>query len=202
MFGLAAVAAVAAMAFIGASSASATSTVLCSENVLVCPAAKKIEHATVTGLSTNALLLTNVANVKCTHSVISGTVLLLASPLVGHISLIDFTGCTESIFGSKCTVTTNNAGLLNLLKTAPNTGTLSAEGAEALVNCSTIGLHCVYGNPTTSLSVKGSEGTGLASITATGVALPKLKGGLFCPETSFWDATYTVTTPDPVYIAE
>lgn len=201
-FGLAVICSAVTMAFIGASVASATSTVLCKENILVCPLGQKIEHATVTGLSTNSLLLTNFANVKCTHSIISGTALLLASPLVGHISLIDFTGCTESIFNSKCTVVTNNAGLLKLLKTGPNAGSLSAEGAEALVNCSTIGLHCVYGNPVAAINVTGSIGTALATVSVNGLVLPIRPGGTFCPEKSFWDATYTILTPDPVYIAE
>lgn len=202
MFGLAALAMLTAMAFIGTSSAPATATVLCKVSELVCPVSQKIEHANFTSLSTDLLLLTNISNVKCTHSIISGTALLLANPLVIHISLVDLTGCAETIFGSKCTVTTNNAGLLKLLKTGPNVGTLAMEGIELLFNCSTIGLHCAYGNPTSSLAFKGSEGTGLASISASGVVLPKLKGSFFCPEASFLDATYTVTTPDPAYIAE
>lgn len=202
MFGLAAVAAVSATAFIGASSASATSTVFCSENVLVCPAAKKIEHATFTALSTSPFFSNAVANMSCTHTVFSGNVLLLANPLVGHVSLWDFTGCSESIFGSKCTIATNNSWLFYILKIGPNKGTLSMEGAEMLINCSSIGFHCIYGNPTTSLSVAGSVGTALAAVVATSVTLPKKGGGFFCPETSSLSATYTVTTPDPVYIAE
>jgi len=202
MFGLAALAAVAAMAFVGVTSASATNTVLCKANELTCEATNKIEHATVTGLSTNATLLSSLATVLCDHSIVSGKVLLLANPLVGHIEKITFTICEEDTFGTECTVTTNNAGLLKLLKTGANAGSLTAEGAEALVSCPEIGLHCNYGNPTTSLAVAGSQGTALAVITATKVKLPEIGNKFFCPNESFWDATYTVTTPDPVYIAE
>jgi len=202
MFGLAALAAVAAMAFVGVTSASATNTVLCKNNAnLVCETANKIEHATVTWLATNSTFLSSLANVLCTHSIISGKVLLLANPLVGHIELIDFTTCEEDTFGTECTVNTNNAGLLKLLKTGPNAGSLHTEGAEFLVDCPEIGLHCVYGFPITAIGVAGSVGTALAIMTVSNAQVVK-KRGFFCPNETRWDATYSVTTPDPVYIAE
>lgn len=105
MLGLVTVVAVAAMAFIGASSAMAMNTALCSSNeggALACSAGKQ-----VTGLHTVAsdlVFLTNVGNVLCKESLMELNVLGLGAPQVTHLTKLTWTGCSAG--GTACTITT------------------------------------------------------------------------------------------------
>jgi hypothetical protein len=205
MFGLAAIAAIAAMAFMGVSTASATSTVLCSEHpfdseagsLKPCPTDKKLEHVHVEGKAGLTLLKGEggiSVHIICHSSTILGTALLLGSPLVGHVSVLSFNECLD------CTVTVNDqVGLLKLLKTALNLGTVEAEGFAVSVDC---GIECEYGGTVTAgLHAEGSTSSSdLGEISANAAELKK-KGGFFCPTTSLWTSNYQIQLPDPVYIA-
>jgi hypothetical protein len=205
LFGLAAIAAVAAMALMGASSAMATSTVLCKVNELKCPAGSEITgHIEAT--ATNPVLLNSVTNVTCKKSTILGNALGLANPLVGHLELVDFTEDCLTEGKTACTVTATELGLLLLLKTGPNHGNLIVHNTQVNVKCGFI-INCTYSLPlTTELLVLGSKTplnttTSLALIHATEEVLNNSGGG-FCPETSKWDALYSVQLPHEVFIAE
>jgi hypothetical protein len=199
MFGLAAIAAVAAMAFVAASSASATSTVLCKVNQLVCPAGEEYAGS-VSALAESPVLLTDLGEVLCDHSVIAGTALGLATPLLGHITLIDFTGnCHIGVTG--CTITTKKLGTLLLLKTGTNVGTAEAHNNEVLVNCAGV-IHCVYGGLFTAEALGYNDTTEQLALIHAKKAAVKQLSGLLCPKEALWDALYTVTSPHKVYISE
>ncbi len=205
MFGLAAIAAVAAMAFVGASSATAQTTVLCDQDInLACAAGHALTGPVhIEALAENPQLLTSFGNVHCEHSIILGsTNNTLASPLAGTVTSLSFTGCLELTFNTSCTATQVSGGTSLLLKTAANLGTLESHGSQVNVTCSKIGLNCTYGGLPV-LHVQGSqllagEPTDLAIATAN-TTLTKT-GGTFCPSTSTWEAEYEVLLPDPLFI--
>jgi len=205
MLGIAAIAALASMAFLGASSASATSTVLCKVDTdLVC-AGGNIYTGHVEGKATNPQLTSSFGNVHCESSTILGNVLGLGNPLVGHNELISFTNCLELTFNTKCTVTTEELGLQLLLKTADNLGTLNVDNIKVRLNCASLGLNCVYTKPATALHAVGSTlplgASSLGKITATAVTLENTGGG-FCPASSKWTATYTISLPHEIFIKQ
>jgi len=202
MLGIAAIAAVAAMAFLGASSASATSTTLCTTNVLVCPAGNQLPNNThVEGLAVNPELLSSLGTIKCNHSIILGKTTNgpLANPLVGSISLIDFTG-NCNLGGTPCTVATTSLGTLLLLKTGVNHGTAQSHNNNVLVECGAF-THCVYGGLPTLLAHGFTDPSTLATIEANAVELSRISGFL-CPSTSKWDAKYSIVLPHKFYIAQ
>jgi hypothetical protein len=208
MFGLTAIAAVVAMAFVGASSALANGeTVLCKENVTPCPAGKKVENEIIKALAEDSvmhplLLNTSSVDVLCLVSHIQGKVLVLANPQVAHLEALEWLNCSTdgSAAHTNCTVTTITLGLLLLLRTGANVGTLESHGTEVLVEC--VGLHCVYGGLP---SLPATGGTTLAGgtkgkVEANNVVLTKISG-LFCPTTSEWRALYFITSPEHTYIS-
>jgi hypothetical protein len=197
--GIVAVSAIAVMATVGVSSATATSTILCKVNQLVCPAADEYTgHFEM--LATNPTLLSSVGDLVCERSTILGNALSLASPLVGHLELIDFTGnCHIGL--TSCTITTKALGLVLLLKTGPNVGSLESHGNNVLLNCAGI-LHCVYGGLFSTTALGYNDATEeLATVHTNEVSLPKVSG-LLCPERGNWDALYKVLLPHKIYISE
>lgn len=209
MFGLAALAAVAAMAFMGASSASATSTVLCKENVLNCPAAQQYTGH-IEGLAVNPKLTTSLGTVECEHSVILGDALGLSGlhetggthvwlPQVTHIKEkkdISFTGNCH-VGATPCDIETQKTGLLLLLKTGVNVGTLESHDNEVLVNCGIV-IHCVYGG-LISTNALGSTATTLGEVHANTTV--QALSGLLCPAQATWNALYKIVLPHVLYIA-
>jgi hypothetical protein len=199
MFGIAAIAAIAMMAAVGVSIATATSTVFCKVNQLVCPPGEEYTGHTE-GLATNPVFLTSVGNVECEHSVILGNTLGLANPLTVHIELIDFTGkCHLGI--TNCSTATKTVGTILLLKVGTNEGITESHGNSWLINCPGI-LHCVYGGLFKFEALGYSDANeGLGTIHTNAVALPKISG-LLCPEITRWDALYKIILPHKFYIAE
>jgi hypothetical protein len=203
MFGLAAIAAVAAMAFIGASSASAQATALCTSDAsLVCvsPYTGHIE-----GVASTPRLLTNLTNITCENSVILGNALGLASASNGtaqltHIELIDFTGNCKTELGNGCTFTTTALGLADLLKTGPNEGTLTSLGNEVRMVCVGV-INCTLGGEPTGAAVGASLPLSTSSLGTITVSEAPLTGkGPLCPEVAKWDANYAITLPHELFI--
>jgi hypothetical protein len=207
--------AVAAMAVIGVSSAMATNTVLCEENVLVCPAGKKLEHVHIEGLALNPELSGKffgiTGTIKCEHSVFLGKALLLAAPLVVHIELIDFTGNCHILgpfINEPCAEFKSEAlGLLDVLKTAPNLGQATSLGTTIKMHCGGL-INCVLGGEP-AFHALGSEGalssSSLGSLTSpTGGAVVSNISGSVCPEggSSRWTAKYSILLPHQAFIAE
>lgn len=57
--------------------------------------------------------------------------------------------------------------------------------------------HCIYGDGKFGTLTAGAMGT--VDVSAT---MNKIKGGVLCPATATWAASYTVTAPEPIYVAE
>jgi hypothetical protein len=194
-FGLAAMAAIVAMAFVGASSAMATSTVLCKANELVC-AVGNVYTGHVEALSTKAVIKGPVT-ATCEHSIVLGEALGLANPLVIHITLLDFSKC------GICTVTVpDKTGLIEALKTASGLATAKSSGFRIVASCT--GITCEY-----EFFAEGAHGLGSpnstsdATIVATEVEMPLRGGGGFCTlAPAEFTATYNVLLPLPIYISE
>jgi hypothetical protein len=180
MFGLAALAALMAMAFVGASSAMAESTTLCSGDGSGC-GVTHVHETTLAGAKEK--WLTSIVNVECDALFLGNTVSALSSPLVitGEFT---YTNC------GSCTVTEVGGGdEVKVLRLGHETADVTYE-FEIHVNCS--GLNCTYNGEGLLGTGKGpllsSETNG--SVTITEQVLKKVSG-LFCPSTSKLDITVT-----------
>jgi hypothetical protein len=196
MFGLAAVAAVAAMAFVGASSAMATSTALCTEDSAgaTCPAGKLASH--VHYVATGALLLNPILTISCT-ALFLGNVsnpTLLGAPLVINGNLT-YSSCTVG-----CTVTEVSAGAtIEALKTGAEEAKITGSG-EVEVFCAGV-LECTYNGTGLAGEGKGPLVTGdNGHVTFTNQKVEKT-GGPLCPQEAKLDALF-IALPSPLYLRE
>jgi hypothetical protein len=186
MLGLAALAALMAMAFVGASSAMAESTALCSVDQNPCQAANQLGEVNEKSVGT-ATLLSSAINVECIvlfHGTIGTT---LASPLVisGNFT---YENCN-----SGCVVTEESPPAeIKVLRTGHETAEVTGEGLVH-VNCSGF-IDCSYNG----VGLKGTAKGPLLSTAANGeVSLQgqttnKETGGFLCPKTAKLDI---VTSP-------
>jgi hypothetical protein len=203
MFGLAAVAAVAAMAFIGASSASATfSTALCTEasGTLACPAGKLA--SSVHFVAKDPLLLTTLVNVLCKEALFSGTVensgLLATAPEPLGISIgeLKYIEC-ETTTKIACTIKTEHLGLLDLLKTAADLGTLvdlplGGSYTEVKVVCGSV-INCTYKGENLTGHALSATATTTGHVTYSNSPVTKT-GGILCPSESKLHALFESLT--------
>jgi len=205
MFGLAAIAAIAAMAFVGASSAMAEDTALCTEDsaTLACPSGKLVTHVHLETQKLNAAhtalvpakgtLLTNILNVECV-ALFLGDVLALGAPQLIHGNL-SYSSCTLG-----CTVTEiSSGGLISLLKEGHELGKVTGTGFQVLVECTEL-LHCVYdGENLVGHALGPLLSTHTGHVTFSDATVHKVSG-LLCPETSKLDADFLPLEPTPLYI--
>jgi hypothetical protein len=198
MFGLAAIAAVAAMAFVGATSASASSTLLCSSlttgltpNAAECNSPSELHFVSVG----KAVLLTPNINVECNALIQSTrTSAALAAPVTFNGTL-KYESCS-----SGCTVKQVKEGTISILKTAPELADVTATGYVVNVNCLFGSLNCDY--DATNLvghglgaDVAGTEGKGHVTYSGNVVnAKEKLGGFIGCPTVSELDALFQSLT--------
>lgn len=200
VFGLAAVMAMAMMAFLGAGTASAT--VLCKTSLTEgCgasgwdyPAGTQI-HATLEAGSSATLRNTESSIVNtCTESTVLGKTTNTGSSnetVVGHIEALSFGHCTN-------TTDVVSLGELEVhWDVGTDNGTLTARTAAVTMNL--FGASCTYG---------AGGGTDLGTVTGGSMAtmdvnavVNKTAGGFLCPGTAVWEAKYTVTSPEPLYIS-
>jgi hypothetical protein len=206
MLGLAAVAAMALMAFVGASSASAT--VLCKTTGSPQPGETTgttcaAGWAYSSGQEIHAVNVGNVTldakfkNITCTSSTVKGTTNAEeGTPLGGPEGTLTFGGCN-------CTVTVLHAGTLTI-EWIPDShnGTLRSTGNETTTICTVLGLpvHCTYVTNNTHVGVLAG-GTDPTFTASAHIPVDEANSDGVCPEESTWTATYTVTTPQPLYIA-
>jgi hypothetical protein len=201
MLGLAAVAAAALMAFIGASSASATA--LCKTNNTPCPVEWHYSIGTEIHASldpeTTAILKTtggaientcNTSTVKGTTSTTGGS----SETVKGSVAVagLTFGGCTNTtdvLEGGELEIH-HIAGTMN--------GTLTAKGFK--VTLVLAGVSCVYtaGAATDLGTVTG----GTMATMDVNAGVSKAEGSFLCPSTATWEAKYTVTSPEPLYVSE
>ena len=181
MFGLAALAALMAMAFVGASSAMAGNTQLCSSEA--CGTA--VTHVHETTLSgAKATLLSSVINVTC-DVLCLGDTLGLGAPLIIHGDFT-YTNCNNG----NCTVTeVSSDALIEVLRLSHETVDVTGEG-EVNVHCGFF-INCTYNGEGLEGSAKGpllsTESNGDVSISGQETSL--VSG--FCPEHAFLDIKTT-----------
>ncbi len=198
VFGLTVIVAMAAMALIGAASATAMNTALCSTNnggALACPLEKQV--TSFHSVALNSTFLTSVGNVVCKEALAEGSVLGLAAPQISHLTKFNWTGCTGP-GGVACTVTTTKLGLILWLKTAVNLGSLVYDNLFFKISCP-LSIECEY-TPVgenhllgSSLPLLGAESNG--GFGGTKIVLsPNSPLDAPCPEAS-WDYFYESLTP-------
>lgn len=79
-------------------------------------------------------------------------------------------------------------------------GTMTSNGTEITVTCSTIfgTVHCVYG--TTNTHLGGVWAGSPAELEIYEAVLPRLPTSAVCSEKAKWDATYELTTPGSLFV--
>jgi len=181
LFGLAALAALMAMAFVGASSAMAEPTYLCSNDST--SSCTEITHVHETSVG-KAKLLSSLPTIECTALFLGDTEGNGKAPLVINGKF------TYSSCNNFCTVTevSGTEAKVEVLRTASELGAVTGEG-EVHVSCPFI--NCTYNG-------EGLEGHALGPLTSTsangnvnisGQETNKVSGS--CPETAFLDITTT-----------
>jgi hypothetical protein len=193
MFGLAALAALMAMAFVGASSAMAEATQLCSGDPTGSGCGTSITHvheSTLPGEANQAILLSNILNVKCDVLYLGDTLGSLANSGIklvihGHFT---YTNCNNS-----CTVTEESTNsLVEVEKRVHETASVVGSG-EVRVHCGFF-INCVYNFVGLEATAHGpllsNEINGDATI--LGQEMNKVEG--FCPEHVFLDIKTTPLT--------
>jgi hypothetical protein len=201
MLGLAAGAAMVLMAFLGASSASAT--VLCKTNNTPCLSGWDYPQGTAIEASldpqTSAILKTTGGSIENTCNTAA---LVAATSNTGSASeTVKGSVALENLFFGGCINTTDvlEGGFLEIHHIAGTmNGTLTAKQFRITMNLG--GVSCVYG-ATTGVDLGTVTGGAMATMDING-ALPKVEGPILCPSTTVWEAKYTVTEPEPLYVAE
>jgi hypothetical protein len=206
MLGLAAVAAAALMAFVGSSTASAT--VLCKTEGIknggvtgtTCPPNQAYPAGTTIHASleagTKAKLKTEFKTIECGKSTIHGSTNTEGGeglPVTGPEGTLTFEECN-------CEVKVLHAGTLST-QWIPEThnGTMTSSGSESTTTCSTIfgNVHCIYVTEGNDLG----ELTGGAMATVDAHAeIPRLPTNGLCSAEALWEAKYTVTEPEPLWV--
>lgn len=184
MFGFAAFAAVAAMAFVGATSASATSTQLCSKHIgesLKCEGAAVTSVHTVLAASSIWKLLATI-DVLCLGFLIEASAGALENPQEVNVSTQTFSGCGTGSTHTNCTVSTPVQPSFGLLKSGLDEGTLTAGNGQIRVQCPNIGLNCLYDLASMEFAVGGGH------LTADETRVEELDGLFLCPDVALVDA--------------
>jgi hypothetical protein len=212
--GVSAVALVAlAVAAIGAGSASAT--VLCrsAPSTHVCPAADLLagpgRSTTVTATSSSAVLRTSGGLINPVVTCTSSTATITAGPgggaglaLPGRLTGLTFTRCT-STNPTGCSASAIVTGLPtsgSLSWTTNWDGTITITAPDVEIDCPFLGttVRCHYGGNAVTGTVRGGNP---ATVTFNGVRVNSTSGSP-CPPTTSWTATYTVTSPNPMYVED
>src|SRR5215203_528702 len=198
---LAAVAAAALTALFGAGTASATE--LCSTSTTPCSGTKYGANTTLHGVleaGTTATLTTSITTVHCNVSTVHGNTTTAGGAGIsvnGDINALNFTGCTTSS-GTAC-----NVAAVNLPYPATISGGGTAAGAASTLTVSDpsgAGALVVSGNlincTFTSTDATLNVANGASTPTAKANVVLNRAGGI-CPNTSTWEASYVLDTPDP-----
>jgi hypothetical protein len=179
---LMAVAAAALMAFAGTAAAT----------VLEGSGGNLAKGTKIDSTGTSAVLKAGFATITCNHSEVDGTTSNAGGAgetVEGNISNLSFTECDG-------VVKVLSKGKLVVHYTSGSNGTVTSEGAEVTVEKN--GVHCVYGTPTAT-SIGTLSGGNPAKLNAS-ASLTKTSGGFLCANPASWTASYTVTSPNPLYV--
>jgi RHS repeat-associated protein len=196
IFGFAAVAAVALIVLISAGPASAT--VLCKNNSSTSSCSETYGtgtemKATSEGTST---LTTAFKNIECSEATIQGkTTNESGTAIEGKIETLTFGKCN-------CEVKVIKGGTFSITQiSATDNGTFKSSGTEVTTSCSTIfgTVHCIYATSSTDLGTL--TGGKPAKFDISSADIPRLTTNALCDETANWDATYKITSPEPLYVS-
>ena len=189
--GLLAIAAAALMAFSAAASAT----------TLTSPAETKVEvGAKLHGENEkgHVKLANPIANIECS-STVEGEITNAGGPgtsVVGKITTLDFTGCTNSWH-----VTSLASGTLTLTWKANNEGSLSSSGAK--VDTTRLGVTCVYETNNTAIgTATDSTATSATATLHVNASIPingAESSGLCGTGNASWSGSYILTKPDPLF---
>ncbi|HEX6752254.1 MAG TPA: hypothetical protein VF093_01515 [Solirubrobacterales bacterium] len=189
MFGLAALAAVAAMAFVGAAPVSATSTQVCNSHTgLTCGAGQGAGTIHAVLAAGTVLKILALINILCLGELWESTALGLGNPQSIHFTSKIATGCGTGSAHNNCTLTTQEQPLANLLKTGLDEGTLTLTSGRLRLQCSNLGLDCVYDAEGMELWGGGTHWT--MEETPTN----ELGGKFFCPDEGLVDSLMETLT--------
>jgi len=189
ILGLAAVAAMAFMAFAGAASATE----------LYSGATTLKSGTTITSSLTGgtAKLEDTKGNVldTCTGGGVTGKTTNTGGAGVNVTGNVEKAGVTWT--GCTVPTTTTEGGTLEIAWTSGNNGAVTGKGFKVSINTILFGS-CVYtlGAGTSLGTLQGST-TGTASLVIK-ATVTKVSG--ICESTGIWNATYTVTSPDPLHV--
>lgn len=147
----------------GVAAGSASASTLCLSSTSPCPAASKAPVGTVlngTQLGTGVLTASSGVQISCTGSTFSDKI--TSNPGVNdEVTALAFSGCTESVLHTACTVKVGTSptlpSILTFIKagtTGPN-GSAKIEKLTATVECPSLGVTCVYAGAATNKSVTG-----------------------------------------------
>lgn len=205
IMGLAVIAAVVLMVSLGVGSAVAIETTLCktTTEAPLCPTADRYPantaiEASASKVEFKATLLGTNIEISCTSSTLKGeTTAVSGEPQSLKVTALSFGGCKEIASGKACEAF-EGVGLpytASLAYSKGSNGTITSEKADHLfVSCGP--MNCNYASPV--IEVKGGSSGQLSIAEQT---LTKTHG-FACPSTSTLKlATYTISTPKPVYVA-
>jgi hypothetical protein len=195
MTGLAALTALMAMAFVGATSAMALETSLCTADEATCATANQKTSVTETSVG-KAVLLTSIGNTEC-NVTYEGSMskngegkFITLAPSLTLIGGFTYKNCV--LGGSSCTATEENGpSKIKVEKTGSETAKVTGEGLVHVV-CSGF-IDCSYNGT-------GLVGTGKGALISTQVngevnlkeqSTTKEAGGFLCPKTAKLDITTT-----------
>lgn len=195
--GLGALALLATLAAVQVGSASATA--LCAAEESPCDPLEAYPSGTaLKGSATNAELKSSLFDIKCSESTIAGeTTAGEGTPLPGKVTELHFSNCAaESTPCSITTIHTPYAANTELTSGFNGETKLESSGSGtpgASATCS--GITCTYvGKPGLTLTA-GSSPT-----LAVSAAKLEREGGLLCPTSATWTATYTLSEPAPLFV--
>jgi hypothetical protein len=202
-FGLALVAALALMAFVGAGSASAT--VICKTNTTPCsekyPAGTEYKASLAVGTSMKLTTTEGTTLNTCAAATLTGKTENLGSATETVRGPVAATGLTFSNC-SAGTVTTTEGGVTETHSiTGTANGTYTAKGFKITVN--TPFGPCTYtGGSATHIGTVTGGAPATVDVNAVVTRLSPDPDAGICPASARWQATYTVTSPNPLYVKE
>jgi len=199
MIGLAALTALMAMAFVGASSAMAESTALCSADESPCKEGNVVAHVHEESVG-KAKLLSSVGTTECNVLFLGDAAEAMEEgAALGITGSFTYTNC--ELGGSSCTATEEGGpSSLQVLRTGHETAKVTGEGLVHLV-CSGF-IDCSYNGTGLSGTAKGpllsTQKNG--EVTLSEQTTTKEAGGFLCPKTAKLDITTTPLTATYVSI--
>ncbi len=193
--GLTAIAAVAVMALAGPTTASALKpTQLCKVHTALTCAAGEASTSVhqVLKEGTVGKLLSSLVNVLCLTVLAEATPLALGKPQNVHTLASSYTGCGTGAAHDNCTVTVEEQPLGTLLKTGLDIGSLTLTSGRERLQCTNLGINCVYDNEATLFEV------GAGHLIAEKTPTVELGCLFFCPNEGQLDGD--LVPLEPTYV--